>query len=654
MNPNRTQTDSLHSIRSTFLYRLLKRSGGKYLLLATLATQALTNLLIIPMAGAVQFNAELSAGQFSASLWMTFLLVSISNAVLLLAVFLMNRNAFRRLEKWMRQKALSKDTPEEFNAWREITALPWRYSLAAVLTSFGIVVIPLIAYQSFTLKANTDQIGYTLLGGIIAAFAIISAGAILLERLLLPAGEILLPASFEAQIGHVGGLKIRGKLLALVLALIVIGVAVIGPVGYHEIVEMSKGEELDTALQEYQGQSLFATALVLVFAAALTFMAAKVFSDPYRQLVEVFRKVEQGDLKQRARVIASDEAGELEIYFNRMVSRLEVLQGSLEQQVAERTAQLSAVNEVGRVVGAILDPDELIEKVVNLITERFGHYYSAIFLTDQTGKWAELKNATGEAGRVLRESRHRLAVDNKSMVGTAVSERQARIALDVGAEPARFNNPLLPYTRSEIALPLAIGERVIGALDIQSTHEAAFGQEDIETFQNVANQVAVALENARLFQETNRQVQELQTVQRQYLREAWTSLAASEGLEYEIGDETPSATETTMNVPLALRDEVIGQINLSGSEEWSPEERAWVESVATQAAIALENARLMDESRKQAGIERTVAEITTKIWAANTVDGILQTAVQEIGRALNGSEATIELQVEEQGAAKNE
>jgi len=647
MNPNRTQTDSLRSIRSTFLYRLLKRSGGKYLLLAILATQALTNLLIIPMAGAVQFNAELSAGQFSASLWMTFLLVSISNAVLLLAVFLTNRNAFRRLEQWMRQKALSKDTPEEFNAWREITALPWRYSLAAVLTSFGIVVIPLIAYQFFGLKVNTDQAGYTLLGGTISAFAIISAGAVILERLLLPAGEILLPASFEAQIGYVGGLKIRGKLLALVLALVVIGVSVIGPIGYHEIVEMNKGKELDTALQEYQGLSLFATALVLVFAAALTFMAAKVFSDPYRQLVEVFRKVEQGDLKQRARVIASDEAGELEIYFNRMVSRLEVLQGSLEQQVAERTAQLSAVNEVGRAVGAILDPDELIKKVTNLITERFGHYYSAIFLMDQAGKWAELKNATGEAGRVLRESRHRLAVDNKSMVGTAVSERQARIALDVGAEPARFNNPLLPYTRSEIALPLSIGERVIGALDIQSTREAAFGQEDIETFQNVANQVAVALENARLFQETNRQVQELQTVQRQYLREAWTSLAASEGLEYAIGDETPSGTETTMNVPLALRDEVIGQINLSGSEEWSPEERAWVESVATQAAIALENARLMDESRKQAGIERTVAEITTRVWAANTMDGILQTAVKELGRALNASEAVVELKMDD-------
>jgi GAF domain-containing protein/HAMP domain-containing protein len=647
MNPNRTQTEP-------FYYRLSRRMGGKYLLLATLVTQILTNLIIVPMAAAIQSNADLSADQFSASVWMTLLLISISNTVLLVSVFLMSRNAYRRLEQYRRQQTLSRNTPEEHNAWREITSLPWRYSLVAVFTSFLIVMAPLIAYQYFVLQLDTDQIGYTLLGGIVSAFSIIAAGAIGLERLLLPAGEILLPISFEAQIKNVGGLKIRGKLLALTLALIVIGVAVIGPVGYHEIVEMTKGLDLDTALLEYQSQSLFATALVLAFAAALTFMAAKAFSEPYRQLVEVFQKVEQGDLKQRARVVASDEAGELEIHFNRMVSRLEELQNSLEQLVAERTAQLAAVNEVGRAISAILDPDELIEKVTSLITNRFGHYYSAIFLLDATGKWAELKSATGEAGRVLRESRHRLAVDSKSMVGTAVSQQQARIALDVGAEPVRFNNPLLPYTRSEIALPLMVGEGVLGVLDVQSTREAAFGPEDIETFQNMANQVAVALENARLFQETNQRVQELQTVQRQYLREAWNTQATGGRLEYGVGDETSSTTETALNVPLTLRDEVIGQINLLGEQEWSPEERAWVESVATQAAIALENARLMEDSRKQVSIERTVAEITTRVWSANTIDGILQIAAKEIGSALDLSEATIELNVEEQGAADHE
>jgi GAF domain-containing protein len=367
-------------------------------------------------------------------------------------------------------------------------------------------------------------------------------------------------------------------------------------------------------------------------------------------LVDVFKNVEKGELHQRARVIATDEAGELEVYFNRMLTRLESLQSSLSNQVSLRTAQLGGVIEVGRAASAILDPDVLIEKVVNLITERFGHYYASIFLLDNSGKWAELKSATGDAGRVLRESHHRLAVDNKSMVGAAVSQKQARIALDVGLEPVRFNNPLLLYTRSEIALPLMVGDRVLGALDVQSTRESAFGEEDIQTLQSMANQVAVALENARLFQETNQRLQELQLAQRQYLREAWFSLTNNNKFEYGVGDEFSTATESSINVPISLRDEIIGEINLTGEQVWSQEERTWVESVATQAAIALENARLMEESREQAGLERTVAEITTRVWAANNIDGILQTAIKEIGRALNVSEATIELKVDGSGA----
>jgi GAF domain-containing protein len=265
-----------------------------------------------------------------------------------------------------------------------------------------------------------------------------------------------------------------------------------------------------------------------------------------------------------------------------------------------------------------------------------------------------LKSATGEAGRVLRESHHRLSLDGKSMVGTAISQKQARIALDIGAESVRFDNPLLPYTHSEIALPLIAGERVLGALDVQSTKQSAFGESDIETLQNMASQVAVALENARLFQETRQRLQELQTVQRQYLQEAWTSLSAQKNLEYGIGDDAATITAIALNVPLTLRDQIIGQIRLEGDAEWSPEERAWVEAVATQTSIALENARLMEESRDQASIERTVAEITARVWSANTIDSILQTAAKEIGRALNLSEATIALEAEEQGASKNE
>jgi GAF domain-containing protein len=283
---------------------------------------------------------------------------------------------------------------------------------------------------------------------------------------------------------------------------------------------------------------------------------------------------------------------------------------------------------------------------VHLISDQFGYYYAAIFVTDEKGEWAILHDATGEAGRVLRENKHRLRVGGNSMVGTAVSTGQPRIAQDVGAEPIRFENPLLPYTRSEIALPLVVGDRVLGVLDVQSTKRSAFGPQEIETLQSMARQVAIAFENARLFQEAQKGLTEMQAIQRQYVLEAWSPLAGNEELEYKIGDEDAREGATEVDVPLALRDEIIGKISLTAEADWTPEQRNLIEAVATQAALALENARLVEESQSSAARERLLAEISGKVWASTTIDGILQTAVRELGRALDASEASIELKMD--------
>lgn len=319
----------------------------------------------------------------------------------------------------------------------------------------------------------------------------------------------------------------------------------------------------------------------------------------------------------------------------------------LEQRVSERTVQLRTVNDVGRAISAILDPDSLVSQVVNLITDQFGYYYTAIFLLEPDGEWARLKDATGEAGRVLRESHHRLEIGGRSMVGTAISTGRPRIALDSGDEPARFENPLLPYTRSEIALPLAVGDRVLGALDVQSTQQNAFGPQDIETLQGMANQVAIALENARLFQEAQQSLAEMQAIQRQYLLGSWKSLAQDETLEYRLGEIDPLEESNEINVAVSIRDQIIGQITMAGDSEWTAEQRGLIEAVATQAALALENSRLVEESQSAAAREHIVADITSKVWSSITVDGILQTAIRELGRVLNVSEATIELKTEE-------
>jgi len=315
---------------------------------------------------------------------------------------------------------------------------------------------------------------------------------------------------------------------------------------------------------------------------------------------------------------------------------------NLENMVIVRTKQMQRVNDIGRTVTAILDPGELLARAVYLIGDEFECYYTAIFLIDITGHWAELKAATGDAGKVLRENKHRLDINGKSSIGTAIRTRQARIALDTGVDPARFDNPLLPYTRSQIVLPLAIGDRIIGALEMHSTKENAFTQQEVDTYQNMANQITIALENSRLFTEAQQSLAEMSATQQQYLKGAWLSLAADQKLEYEVGDSELTGRQG-IEIPLTLRDQIIGQINMSNSEGWTPEQRNLIESIAAQAALALENARLVEESQSIAARERLVNDITSKVWASTTVDSILQTTARELGRALEAAEVDIEV-----------
>ena len=194
-------------------------------------------------------------------------------------------------------------------------------------------------------------------------------------------------------------------------------------------------------------------------------------------------------------------------------AELTSMRATLEQRVAERTAQLSAAAEVGRVATSILDTQQLMREVVNLITARFGFYYAAVFTLDPSGSNLILREATGEAGRILKDRGHRLRVGLNSMVGYAVVRREPRVALNAREETVRFANPLLPDTQSEVALPLIVGDRALGALDVQATQRNAFDDATIATLQNVAAQIAIALQNA----ESYRQLQQaLDHTTRQY------------------------------------------------------------------------------------------------------------------------------------------
>ena len=638
--------------------QLVRRNGGWSLIIILAVVQIIALLGAIPGLLSIWINAEFDEPQLRLFSIFVPTLILITYLILLAIGWRLTPIARKRLDSWANESTRPK-SEDELLAWTEITSLSWRYGIAAVFVIFFVDILPTFlisfsqgevissAFQPTALNSS-DPI-YILIGGSVSLFGSVILATLLIERFTLPLRVILLPRDFETQLKGRSGPLLIGKFLTLTLALIGIAVLLIAPIGYQHTVRVLYAEISSFEIfRGLQFQSVLFSVLALLLGAGFSYYVAKAVSDPIYDLIKIFNKIEAGDLTQRAPVSGTDELGIVTVQFNRMLSRLETLQNSLEQQVVERTKQLSATNEVGRVAASSLDPEQLLAKVIPLIPEQFGYYFAAIYLVDSSGKWAELKEATGEAGRVLKQNHHRLEIAGKNMVGSAIRELSPRIAQIASEEKQRFENPLLPYTRSEMALPLMVGDRVLGALNVQSTRESDFGPQVIETMQNMAGQVAIALENARLFQEAQQIIKEMRAVQQQYLLEGWQGLSEeNEKLEYRIGDEEDDNSRR-LEVPISLRDQILGQIMLESQTEWTPDQQSLVDAVATQAAIALENARLVSESRHIAVRERMAAEINSKIWSSATIDGVLQTVVKELGRRLDASSATIELNIDNQ------
>lgn len=255
--------------------------------------------------------------------------------------------------------------------------------------------------------------------------------------------------------------------------------------------------------------------LVLVILGANALLLRSV-AEPLENITRAATQLAAGHLETRVPIGRADEFGRLAQAFNEMADRLQAYYAELEERVTERTRalqeanyalqrraiQLEAAAEVSRTITSIFNVDELLRRAVNLIRDRFGFYHAGIFLMDETGEWAVLREATGEAGEKMKAMGHRLQVGETSMVGWTALHHRPRIALDVGEDAVHFANPLLPYTRSEMTLPLMVGGHLLGVLDVQSTEEAAFDEDDVRALQSMADQLAIAIENARRLSET--------------------------------------------------------------------------------------------------------------------------------------------------------
>ncbi|HUI90474.1 MAG TPA: cache domain-containing protein [Anaerolineales bacterium] len=421
--------------------------------------------------------------------------------------------------------------------------------------------------------------------------------------------------------------------------------------------------------------------LIISLLASLAISGA--LTSPLASLTKTAEEITAGNLNATARIDARNEIGTLANALNTMTSTLKENIQSLEQRVAERTSALEesyrkadrraahfeAIALIVKAINSIHQMDALLPQITSVISEHFGYYHVGIFLNNESDQTAVLTSSNSEGGRRMLERNHRLKIGEQGIVGYVASTGKTRIARNVGEDSAYFNNPDLPETLSEMAVPLRTGNKIVGVLDVQSKQADAFSQEDIGVLSLLADEVSLAIDNTRLFETTNKSLAEAEALYRQYLRQAWNRLPREErlhGYRYTISgsaplerpldleggaEGSPSGTEENpparLVVPIKLRGEVIGNLVIQNphNKEWSQDQLDLARAVADRVALSAENARLFDETSRRAERERMVTEITSKIRSTNNPDEMVSIALNELRGALGATQVQLIPQV---------
>ena len=437
------------------------------------------------------------------------------------------------------------------------------------------------------------------------------------------------------------------------------------------------------SLVDAERNVLFTTFILLAIAlpvfAGVGWLLGRRFARPIVQLNEGVNRITSGELNYVVKIKSGDEVEALADSFNTMTGKINELVNNLESIVAERTnnlvaktseleetskkmqnraSQLTAVSVVARSVTTMRDVNLLLPSVAEIINRQFGFYHVGIFLNDQVNQYTVLRAANSDGGKKMLSQDHRLRIGQVGIVGYVASTGKPRIALDTGEDAVFFNNPNLPETKSEMALPLKVGEQIIGVLDVQSTESAAFKSEDVEILSILADQVSIAIDNARLFEEAQKSTADAQSALRQYTRADWTTLQKTRknpGYRYTFkgveplernarGDEQVSDSEKSLvRIPITIHDEQIGSLGLAlpPSKVLSEDEMDIAKAIAERVALSVENARLFEETSSRAEREKTVAQISNKIRSTNDPELMIQTALQELQQALGASKVQI-------------
>ncbi|MCL4528944.1 MAG: GAF domain-containing protein [Chloroflexi bacterium] len=352
---------------------------------------------------------------------------------------------------------------------------------------------------------------------------------------------------------------------------------------------------------------------------------------PITRLTETAIAIADGNLERRAIVETTDEIGTLAKAFNSMTAQLHELIGSLEQRVAERTHSLELAADVGRSVSQVRALDVMLKDAAELIRSKFDLYYVQIYLTNAAQNALMLQAGTGSVGEELVNRGHRLPLNTSSINGRAAVEKHSVVISDTAASASFLPNPLLPDTRSEMAVPLIVGEKVVGVLDMQSKQAGALNQDSLSGFEALAGQLAIAIQNAALLAETEQARKEVEAQARRLVRSNWNEhldaihLPERTGFAFEANKIIPLAdlentgqpsSGNAITVPISITGEQVGTMVVEmDSENLGVQNQELVNIVARQVAQQIESLRLLEDAeRYRREAEEAARHLTSEGW----------------------------------------
>ncbi|OQA21587.1 MAG: fused phosphoenolpyruvate-protein phosphotransferase PtsP/GAF domain protein [Chloroflexi bacterium ADurb.Bin360] len=521
-----------------------------------------------------------------------------------------------------------------------------------LLGSFITVIFGLVAaLLFFTAKAAAG----ILLGFL---FLVALASKLLLQRGRVRQGSLLLLVALWIVASGAGVVSVNGNpFVAVTVSLAVLAGLLLGRESALIALVASSIFYLGLAILRGQGVSLPAVfPITNISTWVVLTMALVLVAGPLTQALRGF----QGSLERARQANQELEA---------RGQQLELAVSARTNELSRRTSYLGATTAIAGAMSTVQqDTKSLLERVVGVISDQFGFYHTGLFLLDATETWAVLQAASSVGGKRMLARGHRLRAGAEGIVGTVAVRGEVRMAQDVGQDAVFFNNPDLPETHSEIALPLRARSKIIGVLDVQSKESRAFTAEDVVVLQAIADQVAVAIANADLLRQVAESVEAERRLYAERSREAWQLfLRQHSELSYSSDEQGTNpfdvweprmqaavrtgelvrvdAEQGAIALPLKVREQVIGVLDgrKPDGAAWTESELTLLQVLAEQLSVALESGRLYRDTQLRAARERLVGEVSGRIRETLDLETMLRTAAEQMRQALDLEDLIVRL-----------